>query len=102
MNDLPEPVSTYLEGVALVEAPVAFLRVGPAGAVDAAGGALERFGLGATAGTPSLALAVGSLGGLVIPGLPGAMAARGGESVLRGSLFKVGYEIFFTPIQPQD
>jgi hypothetical protein len=63
---------------------------------------LERFGLGATAGTPSLALVVGGLGGLLFPGLPGAMAARGGESVLRGSLFKVGYEIFFTPIQPQD
>jgi len=63
---------------------------------------LERFGLGATAGTPSLALVVGGLGGLVFPGLPGALVARGGESVLRGSLFKVGYEIFFTPIQPQD
>jgi hypothetical protein len=63
---------------------------------------LERFGLGATAGTPSLALAVGGLGGLLFPGLLGAMVARGGESVLRGSLFKVGYEIFFTPIQPQD
>jgi hypothetical protein len=30
------------------------------------------------------------------------MAARAGESVFRGSLFKTGYEIFFTPIDPQD
>ena len=29
------------------------------------------------------------------------IAARGGESVFRGSLFRTGYEIFYTPI-PSD
>ena len=64
--------------------------------------ALERLGLGVTASTPSLALVVGGLGGLLLPGLQGALMARAGESVFRGSLFKTGYEIFFTPIEPQD
>ena len=64
--------------------------------------ALDKLGLGVTASTPSLALTVGGLGALLFPGLPGAMAARAGESVFRGSLFKTGYEIFFTPIDPKD
>jgi len=61
--------------------------------------ALERLGLGLTASTPSLALAAGGLVGLIVPpGLVGALLARTGESVLRGSLFRTGYEIFYTPI----
>jgi len=64
--------------------------------------ALERLGLGVTASTPSLALVVGGAGGLVFPGLQGAMVARAGESIFRASLFKTGYEIFFTPISPRD
>jgi len=60
--------------------------------------ALERLGLGLTASTPSLALALGGLIGLVSPGLAGALVARTGESVFRGSLFRTGYEIFYTPI----
>jgi AAA family ATP:ADP antiporter len=34
----------------------------------------------------------------VSPGLPGALAARAGESAFRGSIFRSSYEIFFTPI----
>ncbi len=64
--------------------------------------ALERLGLGATSSTPSVALAIGGIAGLLFPGLQGALMARAGESVFRGSLFKTGYEIFFTPISPQD
>jgi hypothetical protein len=60
--------------------------------------ALERLGLGLTASTPSLALVVGGLIGLFFPGLGGALVARTGESVFRGSLFRTGYEIFYTPI----
>ncbi|HLG59636.1 MAG TPA: hypothetical protein VI485_30135 [Vicinamibacterales bacterium] len=60
--------------------------------------ALERLGLGLTASTPSLALAAGGLVGLAFPGLTGALVARTGESVFRGSLFRTGYEIFYTPI----
>ncbi|HKH74251.1 MAG TPA: hypothetical protein VKA59_22990, partial [Vicinamibacterales bacterium] len=60
--------------------------------------ALERLGLGLTASTPSIALTVGGLLGLAFPGLAGALLARTGESVFRGSLFRTGYEIFYTPI----
>ena len=55
-------------------------------------------GLGLTASTPSIALRVGGLLGLAVPGLAGALVARTGESVFRGSLFRTGYEIFYTPI----
>jgi hypothetical protein len=60
--------------------------------------ALERLGLALTTSTPSLALTVGGLGGMLFPGLEGALVARGGESVFRGSLFRTGYELFFTPV----
>ena len=35
-------------------------------------------------------------------GLASAIVARGGESVFRGSLFRSGYEIFYTPIPPNE
>jgi AAA family ATP:ADP antiporter len=60
--------------------------------------ALQKLGLAWTTSTASLALFVGGLGGLVVPGFVTALIARGGEAVLRGSLFRVGYEIFYTPI----
>jgi hypothetical protein len=60
--------------------------------------ALQRLGLAESAGTPAVALLAGSLGALAFPGLASAIAARGGESVFRGSLFRAGYEIFYTPI----
>ena len=28
--------------------------------------------------------------------------ARGGEAVFRGSLFRSGYEVFYTPIPPKE
>jgi ATP:ADP antiporter, AAA family len=60
--------------------------------------ALERFGLAFTTATPSIALLGGSIGALAAPGLAGAIVARGSESVFRGSLFRAGYEVFYTPI----
>jgi hypothetical protein len=60
--------------------------------------ALEKLGLAITAGTPSLALIFTGIGGLFAPGLQSAMVTRGGESVFRGSLFRSGYELFYTPI----
>jgi len=59
---------------------------------------LERFGLAVTSSTPSLALIAGGVGGLIGPGFQTIMIARAGESVLRGSLFRTGYELFYTPI----
>ncbi len=59
---------------------------------------LEKLGLAVTTATPSMALFLGTVGGLVAPGLASAVVARGGESVFRGSLFRSGYELFYTPI----
>jgi hypothetical protein len=59
---------------------------------------LERFGLAVSASTPSGALLAGSLAGLVVPGFGSLVLARGGESVFRSSLFRAGYELFYTPI----
>ena len=59
---------------------------------------LEKLGLAVTASTPSLALAVGGVGGLIFTGLEGVLVARAAESTFRSSLFRTGYEIFYTPI----
>jgi AAA family ATP:ADP antiporter len=60
--------------------------------------ALQQFGLALTTSTPSLALLLGGVGAMFAPGLQGALVARGAESVFRGSLFRTGYEIFYTPV----
>jgi len=59
---------------------------------------LARLGLAVNAATPSIALLMGSVGALTVPGLSSTVTARGGETVFRGSLFRAGYEIFYTPI----
>jgi len=60
--------------------------------------ALEKLGLALTAAAPSLAVIGGSIAGMVAPGIKTLTLARGGENVLRGSFFKAGYELFYTPI----
>jgi hypothetical protein len=60
--------------------------------------ALEKLGLAVTASSPAAALSVSGLAAMAIPGLEGVLVARGGEAVFRGSLFRTGYELFFTPI----
>ena len=60
--------------------------------------ALEKLGLAVTASTPSIALATTGMAAMVVPGIEGVLVARGGEAVFRGSLFRTGYELFFTPI----
>jgi AAA family ATP:ADP antiporter len=64
--------------------------------------ALDRFGVGLTTGTPSIALLAGSIGALFAPGFGSLIAARAGESVFRGSWFRAGYELFYTPIAPAE
>jgi len=64
--------------------------------------ALERLGLGAITGTPSLAVVAGGIGGLVAPGLASIVVARGAETVCRGGLFRSAYELFYTPIPPTE
>ena len=63
---------------------------------------LERTGLAPAVGAPSLAVVAGSLGALVIPGLPSAAAARGSEFVSRMSLFRSAYELLYTPVSARE
>lgn len=59
---------------------------------------LERLGIGWATSTPSIAVIGGILAELVLPGFGSLIAARGSEAVFRGSWFRAGYEVFFTPI----
>jgi hypothetical protein len=59
---------------------------------------LERFGLPATIGSLPFAVSIGSVAGIVIPGLASAGVVRGSEAVLRSSLFRSGYELFYAAV----
>jgi hypothetical protein len=61
---------------------------------------LERLGLASATGAPSIAVVTGGLVGLLLPPLRSVVVviARGGEAILRGSLFRSGYELFYTPL----
>lgn len=59
---------------------------------------LERSGIAGATSTPSMALIAGILGELVLPGFGSLIAARGSEAIFRGSWFRAGYELFFTPM----
>ncbi len=63
---------------------------------------LRRFGLGRTVMCHPLAIALGAGASLFAPVFLMMPIARGLEQVLRGSLFRSGYEIFFTPIPPKE
>jgi hypothetical protein len=59
---------------------------------------LQRFGVALTTGAPSIALLAGGLASLAAPGLGGVLVARAGETIFRGSWFRAGYELLFTPL----
>jgi hypothetical protein len=64
--------------------------------------ALEKFGLAVSAGTPSIALIGTTAAAIVTPGIDSIVAARAGEAVFRGSLFRSAYELFYTPLPPSE
>src|SRR4029453_11636388 len=55
-----------------------------------------------SASAPSLALFVGSAVNLVLPGFASLTVARSAEAVFRGSLFRTGYELFYTPMRAEE
>lgn len=63
---------------------------------------LTHFGLARTVATLPAAVAASGLGALLVPGLPSVAFARGAEATLRNSLYRSGYEIFHTPIPPDE
>jgi ATP:ADP antiporter, AAA family len=63
---------------------------------------LNRFGVGATVSTLPAAVTGGSVLALFTAGFPFVVLARGLEAVVRGSLFRAGYELFYTPMLPAE
>jgi len=63
---------------------------------------LERLGLSRTVMSLPLAVGGGAAGALLVPMFPMVVSVRALELVLRGSLFRSGYEVFYTPIPAQD
>jgi len=63
---------------------------------------LERLGLAGTSATLPATVVAGSVGMIVAPGLASALAARGAEAAVRSSLFRSGYELFYSPVAPRD
>ena len=60
--------------------------------------AVERFGIAGTVSSLPLSVALGSIGALILPGIPVAFAMRGGEAMVRSSLFKSGYEMLYAAV----
>ncbi|MEO1170920.1 MAG: Npt1/Npt2 family nucleotide transporter, partial [Myxococcota bacterium] len=63
---------------------------------------LRRFGIARTVSVLPAAVALGAVGLVAAPGLIAATLARGGESALRSSLFRTGYELLYTPVSEAD
>lgn len=59
---------------------------------------LQRFGLAGTLSTMPLLVVAGGLGSLISPGLYPIALARGGQSILRSSLFRSAYELLYSPV----
>lgn len=63
---------------------------------------LEHLGLSRTVGALPLGVGAGSIVALAIPGFASIASARALELILRGSLFRAGYELFYTPVPAPD
>jgi hypothetical protein len=63
---------------------------------------LEKFGLSVATGTPAATFLLGGVASLFVPGLRSLLLTRGTETVFRNSIYRAGYELFYTPIQPRD
>ena len=63
---------------------------------------LEKLGLAVATATPALAFLVGGTGALLMPGLNGLILMHAGEAVCRASIYRAGYELFYTPMPRHD
>jgi len=64
--------------------------------------ALEKLGVGATVGSLPGMVAAGSLAAMAAPLFPVIAGLRAVEASLRGSFFRAGYELMYTPIPPSE
>jgi ATP/ADP translocase len=63
---------------------------------------LQHAGLAATASALPVTLAAGGFAALLIPGFTVLSGVRGMEILMRGSLFRSAYELFFTAVAPPE
>jgi len=63
---------------------------------------LEKLGLARGVASLSTAVATGGIGALVFPIFPVLVVARALEIVLRGSIYRAGYELLYTPLPVND
>lgn len=63
---------------------------------------LETLGLSRTVSSLPFTVGIGSGIALLVPSLGVTTALRAMELVMRGSLFRAGYELFYTPIPPRE
>jgi len=63
---------------------------------------VERLGVGKSVASLPVAVGLGSTAALLIPVYPLVVAVRAAEVILRGSLFRSGYEFLYTPVPPAD
>lgn len=62
----------------------------------------QRFGLTQSLLALPVAYVAGVLSHVAIPGLPGLVMLRGFESVTRGSIYRSGYEVCYTPVSTRE
>lgn len=62
----------------------------------------KRLGIGRSVTSLPFGVGVGAVGSLLFPTTGAFAVARGTESVLRGSLFRSGYELLFAAMPPQE
>ena len=63
---------------------------------------VKRVGLAVTAGTLPVSIGLGSLAGVLLPGFPVLATIRALEILVRGSLYRTAYELFYAAISPAD
>jgi len=63
---------------------------------------LNKLGLGATVATLPGSVSLGGVIAAITGGLPAVTAARAAEAVVRGSFFRAGYELLYTPMLPSE
>ncbi|MFN0103250.1 MAG: hypothetical protein ACKV2U_14320 [Bryobacteraceae bacterium] len=64
--------------------------------------AVERLGIAKSVASLPVAVGLGSTVALLIPVYPLVIGLRATEVILRGSLFRSGYEFLYTPVPPAD
>ena len=63
---------------------------------------LEKLGIGVATGTPAVAFLLGGAAALFMPGLKTLLITHGSESASNDSIYRPGYELFYTAIAPHD